>query len=308
MGTSVALNPDALNKAQLMTLFDLLSEKLKQRKTSARIYVVGGACMALAYDRGRTTNDVDGRFDIGHGALVAAAKELADQYGLGEKWLNEQALNAIPRAPDTRAKVFYESESLVVTGAGPEHLLAMKLEAGREKDMADIGFLLQTLDITKADEAVHIHERTLPFSARKAQVRALLAGLAQYKSAKLSPPTLPQQEGRWLQTLMSSGWPRFQRVMEPKGVRVCVETAPGEGQKSLGAEFASLGVAAAAEAHHRQWPSEAVAVIKGFVAAELSAHSDREGAGQHSLAQTAHTQQRVQEGDDDAEKTHTSQH
>ena len=281
MGTGPALNPDALDKAQLITLFDLLSENLRQRKTSARIYVVGGACMALAYDRGRTTNDVDGRFDTGHGALVKAAEDIADQYGLPGTWLNEQALSAIPRAPDARARVFYETEHLVVTGAGPQHLLAMKLEAGRPKDTPDIEFLLQILDITRTDEAVHIHERALPFSSRRTQVRALLAGLAQNTAAKLSPPTLPQQESEWLQHLMDDGWPRYQRVMEPKGLRLLVETAPGEGAQNLGGDLTPLG-GALLEANHRGWPTEAVGVIQGFVVAQLTAQADGTGAKRES--------------------------
>ena len=55
-------------------LFDELAERLHEKRTFAKLHVVGGACLALAYERDRTTEDIDVRVDTGHEALEAAAR------------------------------------------------------------------------------------------------------------------------------------------------------------------------------------------------------------------------------------------
>ena len=61
----------------MIELLDELSGRLKQKKVRASIYIVGGAAMALAFVRSRTTHDIDGRIDKGHGALSEAVHEIA---------------------------------------------------------------------------------------------------------------------------------------------------------------------------------------------------------------------------------------
>ena len=56
----------SLNKEGLLELLDELSERLRRKKTRASIYIVGGAAMALAFDRSRTTHDIDARIDARH--------------------------------------------------------------------------------------------------------------------------------------------------------------------------------------------------------------------------------------------------
>ena len=155
-----------LSKGDMYALFDALSEKLQRKRTRANIYLVGGAVMALAFDRERITGDIDARIDAGHGALVEAVHEIAAEHGLGAHWLNEQAVSAIPKARDTRARTLYATEYLVVTGASAEHMLAMKLEAGRGRDMSDIATLVRMLGLRSAEEGVAIHRRLLPHSNR----------------------------------------------------------------------------------------------------------------------------------------------
>ena len=40
------------SKVELTELLDTLSERLRRKRAVARLYVIGGACMALAYGRG----------------------------------------------------------------------------------------------------------------------------------------------------------------------------------------------------------------------------------------------------------------
>lgn len=86
-----------LSKSELIELLETLSQRLQRRRTVARLYVIGGACMALAYGRGRSTEDIDARIDTGHGALIEAAHEIARERGLPRNWLNEQATSAFPQ-------------------------------------------------------------------------------------------------------------------------------------------------------------------------------------------------------------------
>ena len=60
-------------------------------------------------------------------------------------WLYEQAVLAIPKKPDHRARPVYGDANLVVTSASAVHLLAMKVRAGRIKDMDDITFPCRAL-------------------------------------------------------------------------------------------------------------------------------------------------------------------
>jgi hypothetical protein len=48
-----------------------------------------------------------------------------------------------------------------------EHLLAMKLEAGRRSDVDDIRRLLDRLGIDEPEEAARIHAHLFPASARR---------------------------------------------------------------------------------------------------------------------------------------------
>ena len=89
-------NPD-LDRERLRSLFDDLSRELEFARTRVQIYVIGGAAMSMAFDRGRTTRDVDARIDAGHGALMKAVEKIARKRGLTRNWLNEEATSAMPR-------------------------------------------------------------------------------------------------------------------------------------------------------------------------------------------------------------------
>ena len=130
--------------------------------------------MTMAYQRDRTTHDVDARIEDGHAAVIRAVHVIARRHGLPGAWLNEQATAFLPHAPDRRAAVVYDSPHLVITGASAEHLLAMKLEAARGTDRADIATLLRILRIRDPDAAMDIHAELFPHSPHAARARALI--------------------------------------------------------------------------------------------------------------------------------------
>ena len=163
-----------LGREQILELFEELSEELRFSRARAQIYVVGGAAMSLAFDRERTTRDVDARVAAGHQRLAEAVRAVGLRHGLPDTWLNEQATAWMPRAEDARAQTVYESPYLTVTGASAKHLLAMKLRAGREQDREDIAVLCKHLGLKRREEAIRIYEQVFPGEYVKVRGRALL--------------------------------------------------------------------------------------------------------------------------------------
>ena len=164
----------SLNKDELIALLDELSERLKRKNARASVYIVGGAAMALAFDRGRTTHDIDGRIDAGHGALIDSVHEIAHLRGLPTSWLNDQATPKMPMARDERARTVYASEYLTVTGASGEHILGMKLESGRAFDQKDVNTLVKHLKIRTVEEGTGVHGRLFPHSRKGNRAREMM--------------------------------------------------------------------------------------------------------------------------------------
>ena len=164
----------SLDRERIVKLFDELSAELRFSRTRAQIYIVGGAAMSLAFDRERTTRDVDARIDTGHSRLVEAVRKVGRRHGLGDTWLNDQATTAIPRTPDARAQTLYESPHLTVTGASAKHLLAMKLLAARGADRGDIATLAEHLKLKEPGDAIRIYKDLFPDEELKPRAHQLL--------------------------------------------------------------------------------------------------------------------------------------
>ena len=94
--------------------------------------------------------------------MLAAAARVGRRNGLPEDWLNEKAALFLPETADERAATMFNSSGLVVTGASAEHLLAMKMLAGRDVDMDDIAHLGSGLRISTGRAAARIYETVYP--------------------------------------------------------------------------------------------------------------------------------------------------
>lgn len=148
----------SLDRDALVELLDELARRLQRRRVRAHVYVMGGAAMTLAFARERTTHDIDSA----HAAVTDAVREIALERQLPGSWLNEQATSYLPRRLDTAAPTLYDSPHLVVTGASPRYLLAMKLRSARGHDEKDVATLVRHLGIKTAAEAVDIHDHLFP--------------------------------------------------------------------------------------------------------------------------------------------------
>ncbi|MDE2907159.1 MAG: hypothetical protein OXQ28_13880 [Acidobacteriota bacterium] len=152
----------SLDRSRITRLFGELSEELERKRVRGHVYVVGGAALIAGFGRDRSTNDVDGRIAEAKPEVLAAAARVGRRNGLPEDWLNEKAALFLPETADERAATMFNSPGLVVTGASAEHLLAMKMLAGRDVDMDDIAHLGNVLRISTGRAAARIYETVYP--------------------------------------------------------------------------------------------------------------------------------------------------
>lgn len=145
----------------VLALFQELSDRLAVARVSAQLFVVGGAAMALAYDRGRVTRDVDALF-VPAPEVRRIAEEMSGPHGLEPDWLNDAAKGFLPGA-DEHPRTVFESESLLVQVPSPSYLLAMKLHASRdERDLNDAAVLFNRLGYTSAQDCIDLLTATYP--------------------------------------------------------------------------------------------------------------------------------------------------
>lgn len=143
-----------LDRERLHHLLAELGRRLQVLGLHADMYVVGGAAIALTLDTRRTTQDVDAAFrprvEVAEVALTMASEE-----GLPPGWLSSAAMAFAPSASDPDA-VALDIDGLSVAVASPRHLLAMKLAAGRQRDLTDLVVLFECLDIRTPQQALAI--------------------------------------------------------------------------------------------------------------------------------------------------------
>ncbi len=154
----------ALSGPEIREALEELSIELSRANVKARLYLAGGAAIALAFRASRRTYDLDALILEGHGPLIEAVRRVAGRRGWPQSWLNEQAVASMPKSPDLRARTLFGTSSLVVTGASAEHLLAMKVRAGRVQDLEDIAVLCEILGIESERSVLEVHDRVFPDS------------------------------------------------------------------------------------------------------------------------------------------------
>ena len=144
----------AMGRVQLLAMLGDLAELLCMRRTTARVYIVGGAAMSMAYNSDKFTHDIDGLILDGHTDVTWAVQEIARRRGLPSSWLNEQASAYMPGGDDPRSRVVFDHPCLRVTAASPERMLAMKVRAARPTDIPDLRLLVKVLGYTTPEEVL----------------------------------------------------------------------------------------------------------------------------------------------------------
>lgn len=151
-----------LNRKEMESALAELADELNARNVKAKIYVVGGAVMVLAFDARFTTGDIDVSIHPTDDVLAVAA-EIGERRGLGAEWLNNRASQFVPVFKEPNWQPVLKSGNVEVVAADERSMLAMKLRAGRgSRDRLDIKFLVKKCGITSVAEALELYKEFFP--------------------------------------------------------------------------------------------------------------------------------------------------
>jgi hypothetical protein len=149
-----------LDGARIRTLLLELGRRLDARGLEARIFLVRGAAMALAFSRDRVTRDLDGVFEPKREIYDEAAL-IAEEQHLPDGWLNDAVKGLLPdRHPPVEGVGGLSAPGIRVGVASAEYLFAMKAMAARqETDGDDLRALARVIGIDDVASALELVER-----------------------------------------------------------------------------------------------------------------------------------------------------
>ena len=171
------MNAPLLTRRQLQDALERLAHHLHRRGVHGELYLFGGGAMVLAHNAREATMDLDTAIRRHHGPVIAEARVVAEELGLPFWWLNEQATSYLPAGQDIEATVVLDRPGLTVFAASPRHLLALKVRAARQNDIADIVVLAQLVGATTAKEAERVATDVFGGEPISERSRAVLADL-----------------------------------------------------------------------------------------------------------------------------------
>lgn len=149
-----------LDRTRIRDLLVELGAELDAKGIEARVFLVGGAAMALAFARDRVTRDLDAVFEPKQAVYDAAAR-VARRHRLPETWLNDAVQGLLPdRQPPTEGTASFSAPGIKVGVASAEYLFAMKAMAARqETDGDDLRRLAADLGLGSVQDAMNLVER-----------------------------------------------------------------------------------------------------------------------------------------------------
>lgn len=181
-----------LDADEVRSLLTDLGARLDVRGIEARLFLVGGAAMALAYSRRRITRDLDAVFEPKREIYEEAAK-LARERGLPADWLNDSVKGFLPdRSQPVEGTSSFSAPGIHVGVASPEYLFAMKAQAARqEADGDDLRTLATILKITNAQEALNLVERFYGPNRLTMKTQLILEAILSAPRDSTAPPPTP---------------------------------------------------------------------------------------------------------------------
>src|SRR5438552_1003909 len=125
---------EQLTRERVIDALTLLGQKAADSDVELEMCIYGGSAMMLAYNSRASTKDVDAILKPSDVSL-RLAKEVADQLGLHESWLNDDVKRFVSDlgtfAPLQIAELESAAKHLKITRASASYLLAMKCLACR---------------------------------------------------------------------------------------------------------------------------------------------------------------------------------
>jgi len=164
------------NTSELRQAIDQLVDELVRRGIAARITILGGAAIALAYESTRqSTHDVDALVHP-EAEVLAAAANVAARLGYPDDWLQNNVRIFLPHHGEIDEMTIASSGDVRVSVGGPRLLLAMKLKASRGRgDLDDIRTLVRHLGVSTVAEGEEIFEHYYRDDELSERGRQLLA-------------------------------------------------------------------------------------------------------------------------------------
>ncbi|HEX9890344.1 MAG TPA: hypothetical protein VGA69_12745 [Nitriliruptorales bacterium] len=165
-----------LSRDDVVRLLREVSAELERDGVRGRLFVVGGAAMALAYGRDRLTRDVELVFEP-KALVYEAARRVGASNGLSDGWLNDAVKGWLP-GDDPDATTFLDEPGLSVQVASPRYLFVLKALAARvERDAGDLIALYPLCGFATVDEALDAIDRAVPPQLIPPKTRFLLQEL-----------------------------------------------------------------------------------------------------------------------------------
>ena len=182
----------ALDRQEVERAFEVMGELLRRAKIMAEIAVYGGTAILLQFDMTFRTGDVDVRVRSGdHGAVMDAARRVADRHGWLRSWFSEAVSTHLSNTDDVTLHRAYPDAGgagLRVYIASPDYPLAMKLNAMRvgSRDESDAAVLSRASGITTFDASLELMKRYFPKDAPNPRPVAIIGQFARTLDA--NPP------------------------------------------------------------------------------------------------------------------------
>lgn len=142
------VSEEYLHKANIEEYLDALAKKIIESGIgNHRILIVGGAAMALKYQNGRSTVDIDICYRE-QNKLYSCCQKVASEYGLPEDWINADVMHSdsFSYALFDKAELYKTYQDVLeVYVVDDLDLYCMKLVSFRPKDIQDIDTLANSL-------------------------------------------------------------------------------------------------------------------------------------------------------------------
>lgn len=184
-----------LDGDEIRDLLVELGERLSARGLRARMFLVGGAALALAFNTRRATRDLDAVFEP-KSEVYDEARRMAAERGLPDDWLNDGVKGLLPDRSDIVVGSHLDTPGLSVEVASAEYLFSMKAAAARDEvDADDLRFLARHLGLTDPREAIELVERFYSPHRLKPVSQYLVEDVLQQIAASAGEPDSPSPEG-----------------------------------------------------------------------------------------------------------------
>lgn len=144
-------------------------------KKPVRMLLIGGAYMMLLANAPRTTDDIDmfwveegEDFHKAHLAVRDGVQTIADKYSLPLNWFNYLTQMLIyDKVIMPRGKLWKRYGPLYVYVPPKEYILALKILAGRDKDITDCRILLPQTQVRTRQQVRRVLDRYILPDAQK---------------------------------------------------------------------------------------------------------------------------------------------